>query len=111
MEWGCGGCNPLGRYRLFLSHKVLKCQEIIHFSVFIPIRHCFSFSDIFLEGSQDPKDPLDPPLRQRSNFAQLFMQIIHQNISHNKPLSYILALQTDHLAERCVCRSSDVPHR
>ena len=38
--------EPLGRYRLFYL-KVLKCQEIIHF---IPIRHSFGFSDIFLEG-------------------------------------------------------------
>ena len=58
---GCGGCNPLEDIGCFISHKVLKChliQEIIHFSVFIPIHHSFGFSDILQEGgSRDPKDP------------------------------------------------------
>ena len=39
------------------SHKILKCQEIIHFSVFIPIHHSFGFSDIFLEGVSRPQNP------------------------------------------------------
>ena len=53
---GCGGCNPLEDIGC-LSHKVLQIpliQEIIHFSVFIPIHHSFGFPDIFLEGVYPP---------------------------------------------------------
>ena len=59
------GATPW-KIQVVLSHKVLKIhliQEIIHFSVFIPIHHSFGFPDIFLEGGlETPKTPLDPPL-------------------------------------------------
>ena len=60
------GATPC-KIQVVLSHKVLKIhliQEIIHFSVFIPIHHSFGFPDIFLEGgvSRPQRPPLDPPL-------------------------------------------------
>ena len=50
------GATPR-KIQIVLSHRVLKCQEIIHFSVFIPIHHSFGFSDIFLEGMLRPQRP------------------------------------------------------
>ena len=65
----------------------LKCQEIIHFSVFIPIHHSFGFSDIFLVGGLEtsktspgsaPAQHL--PISSRSGGFILFIRFTNINM-------------------------------